>query len=165
MGKSMRGVFVVIVMLLALPAQAQKAVVWGFEAWTCGTAEFRVRLGSGADVHLHAIRGAFTASSSVDDLASRQSLTGIYPGTYNADASTVTYQTPGTNHSLGPNFANVNMKMVGAGQSVVPVVQEFNPPLLVRGGDLRAVVYTANYNTADNIRCLDTEAQITLVYQ
>lgn len=151
--------------LFALSADAQSVVVWGMEAWTCGVADFRVRLGTGADVRVLAISGAVTASSPADDTVLRQSLLAVYPGVPLGNASAVTFTTPGTNHSLDEHVMNVNMKVVGLGAApAIPVRQTFSPPLLVRGGDLRAVIVTQNYG-GNSPACLDTEVQLSVVYQ
>lgn len=147
-------------------AQAQQVVTWGMESWTCGNAEFRVRLGTGRDVRLFSISGAVTASSSADDGVLRQSLLAIYPGVPLGRTSVARFNTPGTNHSIDEHIAAVNMKQWGAGAApAVPVRHRFDPPLLVRDGDLRAVIVTQNYGGSNSAGCLDTEAQLTVVFE
>jgi hypothetical protein len=155
-----------LALLLLVPSLAQAAaVVWGLEVWTCGIAEFRARLGNGADVRLLSISGAVTAAATADDGVLRQSLLAVYPGIPAGGNYGVVSTTPNSNHSLDEHMLNVNTKQVGAGATPpVPVNLTFNPPLVLRQGDLRAVIVTANYGGSSPV-CLNTEAQVTVVYE
>lgn len=142
-------------------------LTWGMESWTCGTAEFRVTVGSGVDIHLYSISGAVTAQASAPpDGGSRQSLMAVFPGVPLNTPHSIVSTSPDVNHSLDEHLVGVNMKQMGSGATPpVSVQATFNPPQLIRNGDLRAVIFTANYSTADTIHCLNTEAQLTITYK
>jgi hypothetical protein len=167
----MRRLLLAALFALALPAHAQTiAQTWGFEAWTCGNAVFPIRVGNGRNILLKSISGTFTGSPApgATDAAPgvvRQSLTAIVATGLMYQADGAILATPvSTNHSLDMHLANVNVKQSGLGTTPPQALHvAFDPPLIVPGGTLAAYMTTQNYGGAAS--CLDTEAQLSVVYE
>jgi hypothetical protein len=170
MGRMKRAAVALALFFVALTAHAQNSQTWGFETWACGTAQFNVRVGDGRNILLRGISGLVTASplpGAIDAAPGviRQSLIAVLATTAAGARDGAIISTPsGTNHSLDTHVANVNVKQ--SGLTVPPphaIAQTFDPPVSIPGGLLMAVVVTGNYGGTAS--CLDTEVQLTLVYQ
>jgi hypothetical protein len=163
--------WLILLCVCAMPVQAQTAMKWGWEVWTCGTATFTARLGDGRNVWLRSIAGTMSASPRPDGIATsgdrilRQSLTAIYspylPSTLSSDQGGPIE----TNHGLDQHLYAVNMKQVGLAPVNLAIAQTFDPPVLIPFGIVQTTVVTATYSgpqTAD--QCLDSEGQLTFTF-
>lgn len=140
---------------------------WGFECWQFGNTELDVTVGNGADILVHRIIGAVSASSAgvvVDPNYIRQTLV------------TLTYTAPWASYAglagaapnarsineVNGNLASVNVKQ--RGNEVVHIPVDFDHrdcPQRCAGGLLRALVDNQTYGstpiTSPATECLDVE--------